>query len=337
MRTKKVLMSAILILVILSLSISNVFAESDKSIISVINKVSPSVVGVIGNIKQDSPDYQPGSDNMVFGTGVIIKSNGYIITNAHVVVDMENIIVVLSNSRAYQARLKAIDEKTDLAMIKIDKGELVPVEFGDISDIQVGQSVIAIGNPLSLSLRNSATKGMISGLNRSIQSEYRFIQSDAAINGGNSGGPLVNMQGKVIGINSIKYTGNGIEGMSFSIPVDTVKYAINQFEKYGEVKRPYIGIAFIEGIAARYGLPSNEGITISEIIKGSPASKCGLLVDDIIMGVDKINITTLVDINEAMKNYLPGDSASITLKRNDKIIKIKIKFGTVPKISSKKN
>lgn len=331
MNARKASISGLLILIILFLNVSNVFAESDKSIITVINKVSPSVVGVIGNIRQDSLDYQPGSDNMVFGTGVIIKSNGFIITNAHVVLDMENIIVVLSNSRAYQARLKAIDEKTDLAMIKIDKGGLIPVEFGNISDIQVGETVIAIGTPLSLSLRNSATKGMISGINRSIQSDYRFIQSDAAINGGNSGGPLVNMKGKVIGINSIKYSGTGIEGMSFSIPVDTVKYAISQFEKYGEIKRPYLGVTFIEGIAARYGLPSNEGITITDIKKDSPASKYRLQTDDIITGINEKSITTLVDFNEAMKNYLPGDSAILMIKRNDKVVKIKIVFGSTPK------
>ena len=216
-------------------------------------------------------------------------------------------------------------------MIKIDKGELIPIEFGDIKDVQVGETVVAIGTPLSLSLRNSATKGMISGLNRSIQSEYRFIQSDAAINGGNSGGPLVNMKGKVVGINSIKYTGDGIEGMSFSIPVDTVKYAINQFEKYGEIRRPYLGVSIIEGIAARYGLPSNEGITITEVKKGTPASQYGLLADDIITGIDGINITTLVDFYETMKNYLPGSSAVFSIKRNEKIIKIKIIFGSSPK------
>ena len=331
MRAIKALLSQILVITIIFLITSNVFAESDKSIIAIINKVSPSVVGVIGNIRSDAPSYQAGAENMVFGTGVIIKSNGYIITNAHVVVDMENIIVVLSNSCAYQARLKAIDEKTDLAMIKIDKGELIPVEFGDIKDVQVGETVVAIGTPLSMSLRNSATKGMISGLNRSIQSEYRFIQSDAAINGGNSGGPLVNMEGKVVGINSIKYTGDGIEGMSFSIPVDTVKYAINQFEKYGEIRRPYLGVSIIEGIAARYGLPSNEGITITEVKKGTPASVYGLLSDDIITRIDGTNITTLVDFYEAMKNYLPGSSAVFSIKRNEKIIKVKIIFGSTPK------
>ena len=331
MKAIKVSMCWILVIVVLALSNVSVFAENDSTVINVINKVSPSVVGVIGNIRPDAASYQPGAENMVFGTGIIIKSNGFIITNAHVVTDMENIIVVLSNSRAYQARLKAIDEKTDLAMIKIDKGELIPAELGDMKDVQVGETVVAIGTPLSLSLRNSATKGMISGLNRSIDSEYRFIQSDAAINGGNSGGPLVNMKGKVIGINSVKYTGDGVEGMSFSIPVDTIKYAINQFEKYGLIKRPFLGVSIVEGTAARYGLPSSEGITITDIKKDTPAYKYGLHPEDIITKIDNINITTVIDYYEAMKNYLPGSTAIFTIKRNDKSIKIKITYGSVPK------
>ena len=182
----------------------------------VINKVGSSVVGIIGNIKEGSSKFNPSSvDNMVFGSGVIFKSNGYILTNAHVVKDMENIIVVLSNGKAYRARLKAMDEKSDLAMVKIDKGGLTPVSFGSISDITVGDPVVAIGTPMSFSLRNSATTGIISGINRSIDSEYAFIQSDAAINGGNSGGPLVNMKGEVIGINTVKISGVGVEGLSF--------------------------------------------------------------------------------------------------------------------------
>jgi serine protease Do len=331
MKKKKIIVSLLLCIALLFASLTTTLAESDQTVQAVISKISPSVVGVIGNLRQDSPDYQPGAENMVFGTGVIIRSNGYIITNAHVVTDMENIIVVLSNSKSYQARLKAIDDKMDLAMIKIDKGELIPAQLGDVSDIQVGETVIAIGTPLSLTLRNSATKGMISGINRSIQGDYRFIQSDTAINGGNSGGPLVNMKGKVIGINSVKYSGTGVEGMSFSIPIDTVKYAITQFEKYGEIKRPYLGATFIEGIAARYGLPSSEGITITNIDVNSPAAKYGLKTDDIITNINGTNITSIVDYNEEMKKYLPGSTATFTIKRGEKVSKLKIIFGTTPK------
>lgn len=292
----------------------------------VISRLSSSVVGIMGKLKQSSKNYNSYSDNLIFGSGVIYKSNGYIVTNAHVVADMESIVVVLSNGKAYNARLKAIDELSDLALIKIDKGMLTPAELGDMSGVEVGMPVIAIGTPLSFSLRNSASKGIISGINRSTDGEYRFIQSDAAINGGNSGGPLVDMQGRVIGINTVKYIGYGVEGLSFSIPIDTVKYVLGHFEKYGKVRRPYLGAVFMEGVAARYGLPSNEGVVISKVEKDSPAEKAGLQIDDVIKSVNGVNITTRIDYNEEVKKYLPGDSTIIVIEREKKENKVKVVF-----------
>jgi len=292
----------------------------------IIGKVSPSVVGIIGKLKVSSQGYSPGSDNIVIGTGVIYKSTGYIITNAHVVKDMEKIVVVLSNGKAYTARLKAIDEPFDLAMIKIDKGGLTPAVFGNIDEVAVGDKAIAIGTPLSFSFRNSATKGIISGINRSADGEYRFIQTDAAINSGNSGGPLVNSKGEVIGINSIKYVGFGVEGLSFSIPIDTVQYAIDHFEKYGRIRRPYLGASFSEGVAASYGLPVNEGLTITEIEKGSPAERARLKIDDVLIAIDGKEIATKLDYNEILKQYLPEDTVNLTIRRNETILNIKVKF-----------
>lgn len=299
---------------------------TDPSIPDVVGKMSSSVVGIIGKLKQSSPNYSNYGDNLVFGSGVVYKSNGYIITNAHVVGDMETIVVVLSDGKSYIARLKAIDETSDLALIKIDKGRLKPVKFGNMTDVAVGETVVAIGTPLSFSLRNSATKGIVSGINRSVDGEYRFIQSDAAINGGNSGGPLVNLKGEVIGINTVKYVGFGVEGLSFSIPVDTVQYVLGHFEKFGKVRRPYLGAVFMEGVAARYGLPSNEGLTITEIKKDSPAEKAGLLVDDVVLAVNDIKVTTKIDYNEEMKNYLPGSVAELTLERNGNSLKVKVTY-----------
>jgi serine protease Do len=299
----------------------------DASVEDVISKLSGSVVGIIGKLKPSSENYSSYGDNLVFGSGVIYKSNGYIVTNAHVVADMETIVVVLSDGKSYKARLKAIDEQSDLASIKIDKGMLKPVVFGDIKKVVVGRPVVAIGTPLSFSLRNSASEGIISGINRSADGEYRFIQSDAAINGGNSGGPLVDLSGRVIGINTVKYVGYGVEGLSFSIPVDTVKYVLDQFEKYGKVKRPYLGVEFLEGVAARYGLPSNEGLTISEITKSSPAEKCGLQVNDVLIAVNDVEVTTIIDYNEEMKKYLPGSTVKFIVRRNDKETALKVVYG----------
>lgn len=303
--------------------------NSDSNKVSnIVSKVSPSVVAIIGKLKESSSEYNEETDNLVFGTGVIYRSNGFIITNAHVVKDMDTIVVVLSNSKAYKARLKAIDESLDLAVIKIDKGGLQPAVFGDASSIAVGQEVVAIGTPLSFSFRNSATKGIISGMNRSTDGEYRFIQSDAAINGGNSGGPLVNMNGQVIGINSVKLSGYGVEGLNFSIPVDTVKYAINHFEKFGRIKRAYLGINFSDTITSKYGLPNTtEGLIVKDIDEGSPAEAYDLEVDDTLISVDGTEVNSVVDYNEVMKKYLPGDKATFKLLRDKKQFKINVVFG----------
>ncbi|PYG87447.1 serine protease Do [Ruminiclostridium sufflavum DSM 19573] len=297
-------------------------------IAGVISKVSPSVVGIIGKLKESSSDYNEGADNMIFGTGVIYRSNGYIITNAHVVKDMDSIVVVLSNSKAYMARLKAIDDSLDLAVIKVDKGGLQPAVFGDISDVAVGQEVVAIGTPLSFNLRNSATKGIISGMNRSADGEYRFIQSDAAINGGNSGGPLVNMKGEVIGINSVKLIGFGVEGLNFSIPIDTVKYAVKHFEKFGKIRRPYLGVSFTDSITAKYGLPStSEGITVKEIEEGSPAEQFDIETDDKLLSISGTNVNSVIDYNEEMLKYLPGDKATLKIIRDKELLSIEVVFG----------
>ena len=301
---------------------------STNNISNIVSKVSPSVVGIIGKLKESSTDYNEMTDNLVFGTGVIYRSDGYIVTNAHVVKDMESIVVVLSNSKPYKARLKAIDEKLDLATIKIDKGGLTPATFGDINKVTVGQEVVAIGTPLSFSLRNSATRGIVSGMNRVAGGEYRFIQSDTAINGGNSGGPLVNMQGQVIGINSVKFIGYGVEGLSFSIPIDTVQYAIKHFEKFGKIKRPYLGLNFSESIAAQYGLPTyEEGINIQDIDEGSPAEDYDFSVEDKLLAVNGAKVNTIIDYNEEMKKYYPGDKATFLLVRDGKKFNINVEFG----------
>ncbi len=306
---------------------SSIEINSSDRISNVVSKVSPSVVGIIGKMKESSYEYDETSDNIVFGTGVIYRSNGYIITNAHVVKDMESIVVVLSNSKAYKARLKAIDEDLDLAEIKIDKGGLQPATFGDISKVAVGDEVVAIGTPLSFGLRNSATRGIISGMNRSENRQYKFLQTDAAINSGNSGGPLVNMKGEVVGINSWVYAGIGVQGMGFSIPIDSVKYAIDHFERFGKIRRPYLGLVFSDSITSIYGLPNTtSGITVKTIEKNSPAQKYNIKVDDRLISINGVKVNSTTDYNEEMKKYLPGDIAEIKLQRDNREFIINVTF-----------
>jgi serine protease Do len=301
--------------------------NDDELIPEVLKKVSPSVVGVIGNLKEDS-EYSSGqySEEIVHGTGVIIKPSGEILTNAHVVKDMDKIVVVLSDGNGYEAKLKCIDEETDLAVIKINKSGLSVATFGKEEDIIIGKTVLAIGTPVSISLRNSASIGIISGINRGISSSYRLIQTDAAINPGNSGGPLVNLKGNVIGINSTKFSGIGVEGLGFSIPLNTINYVLKQFDSFGMVRRPYLGANFEEDWAARVGLPSNSGLSIKGVDKNSPAQSKGLKSGDILFSINDDKVNTEVDFNEVMKKYFPGDSITVKIKRDGVMESLNIKL-----------
>lgn len=313
---------------------ANVEWDGDKRIVNismttgnnivpeVIKNVSPSVVGIIGNLKDGVISDNRYREQIVHGTGVIVKANGEILTNAHVVKDMERIVVVLSDGNGYEASLNCIDEETDLALIKINKFGLKPVRFAKEEDLVIGETAIAIGTPVSFSLRNSASIGIISGVNRSIDSSYRLIQTDAAINPGNSGGPLVNLKGEVVGINSSKFAAEGIEGMGFSIPVSTINYVLKHFESSGRVIRPKLGANFEEDWAARVGLPTNSGLSIIGIGKNSAAEKSGLQVGDVLISINNTNVNTLVDYNEEMKKYIPTNKISLKIKRagNEKVI-----------------
>ena len=284
--------------------------DNDEILPKILEAVSPSVIGVIGSLKDGSEYSDKYKDQIAHGTGVIVKSNGEILTNTHVVKDMERIVVVLSDGSGYEAKLKYSDEDTDLALIKIEKEGLQPVKFGKQEDIIIGKTVIAIGTPVSFSLRNSASKGIVSGINRVIGSTYRLIQTDAAINPGNSGGPLVNLKGEVIGINSNKYAGVGIEGLGFSIPVDTINFVLNHFEKYGKVKRSTLGVLYEEDWAAKMGLPTNNGLKVIRVEKNEQLKE-----GDVLRSINGSSINTIVDINEKMKKYLPGDNVDLKIER----------------------
>ncbi len=296
--------------------------NNDQIVPEILKNVSPSVVGVIGNLKNENGYSSKYADSIAHGTGLILNSNGEILTNAHVVSDMETIVVVLSDGTGYEDSIKCIDEPCDLALLKINKSGLKAAKFGKQEDIITGKTVIAIGTPVSFSLRNSASLGVISGINRAIDSDYRLIQTDAAINPGNSGGPLVNMKGEVIGINSSKFAGTFIEGLGFSIPVDTINYVLDHFRKYGKVRRPVLGAEFEEDWAATIGLPTINGLTVTNVEKNS-----GLQKNDILYAINSESVSSIVDFHEVMKQYLPGDTVKLEIKRNDKIQELKIKLG----------
>lgn len=295
------------------INISNSLSD-DELIPSVIEAVSPSVVGIIGRGKTES--YYGSQEGIMSGSGVIIKTGGEILTNAHVVKNMNTILVVMNDGKGYEAQLKYIDEDTDLAVVKIKKIGLPVVKFANSEDIVVGKQVIAIGTPITFSLRNSATVGHISGLNRSVGDPYRLIQTDTAITHGNSGGALINMNGELVGITSSGYSGTNT---NFAVPVDTVKYVLNQFELYGKVRHISFGAEFQEDWLAELGVPSEAGLTIKGLEKSSPLAKASFKTGDVLVSVDDIAINSIVELNELMKNYLPGDTVKVGVKTNGEI------------------
>lgn len=295
------------------INISNSLSD-DELIPSVIETVSPSVVGIIGRGKTES--YYGSQEGIMSGSGVIIKTGGEILTNAHVVKNMNTILVVMNDGKGYEAQLKYIDEDTDLAVVKIKKIGLPVVKFANNEDIVVGKQVIAIGTPITFSLRNSATVGYISGLNRSVGEPYRLVQTDTAITHGNSGGALINMNGELVGITSSGYSGTNT---NFAVPVDTVKYVLNQFELYGKVRHISFGAEFQEDWLAELGVPSEAGLTIKGLEKSSPLAKASFKNGDVLVSVDDVAINSIVELNELMKNYLPGDTVKVGVKTNGEI------------------
>lgn len=293
----------------------------------VIDKVSPSVVAIIGK-----PSNVPGSEGdnrfqLAHGTGVIVKADGWIITNAHVVKDMNNIVVVTSDGKQYAGKKTNIDEESDLALVKINASGLTPAKFNTDGHVRVGETVIAMGTPISFALRNSATVGVISGMNRAVDSNYRLLQTDAAINPGNSGGPLVNLNGEVVGINSLKFVEVSVDNMGFSVPADTVQYVLKQFLKYGKVKRPDPGFLLEESWESVIGIPSNDPLTVTKVQPTSSAYAQGVREGDIFYSIGSSNVTTIIDMNELLKNYLPGDKVPMMFQANGDLVRRVITLG----------
>ncbi|WP_449601513.1 S1C family serine protease [Paenibacillus sp. Marseille-Q9583] len=286
----------------------------------IIKSITPSVVGIIG--KDDSGETSGPDDryNLTHGSGIIVKSNGWIVTNAHVIKDLQNALVVTSDSKTYSIKETYLDEVSDLALIKINATSLKPAKFiPSTGKTVVGEKVVAVGTPISFSLRNSATVGVISGLNREVAAAYRLIQSDTAINPGNSGGPLVNMKGEVLGINSLKYSAVGVENMGFSIPSDTVQYIMNQLFKYGEVKHPSLGLELEPSWSSIVGLPTLDPLTVTKVISAE-ARKAGVAEDDVLYSIDGHRVVSLVDINELFKSYSPGTTVRLVMQSDGDIV-----------------
>ncbi|MBQ8348265.1 MAG: trypsin-like peptidase domain-containing protein [Ruminococcus sp.] len=313
----------------------------------IVEKVLPSVVGIESKftITSQGGSYYYGfgfggnntpstTEATATGTGVVITENGYIVTNAHVIYDSEynsglseDITVVLNGEDRYEAEVIGYDRDCDLAVLKIDKTGLTAAEFGDSDSLKLGESVTAIGNPLGFDLMNTVTRGIVSGMNRQItinDKAMNLIQTDAAINSGNSGGPLINKYGQVIGINSSKmsasYSETSIEGIGFAIPSNEVSEIIDDIMEYGYVTgKPQLGIScqdVNETISQMYNLP--VGVYITDVTDGSAADEAGLRSGDVITAVDGTEVKTAEELNIEKNKHEAGDSIEITYVRSGK-------------------
>lgn len=294
----------------------------NTALVRAAKSVGPAVVGITNKaVASDWFNNQVMVDQGT-GSGVIFDSNGYIVTNNHVVDGAKEITVALADGRTLAGKIVGTDPVTDIAVVKVDATGLPTVTFGNSDEIMVGEPALAIGNPLGLEFQGSVTAGVISALNRSMEigeRRFKLIQTDAAINPGNSGGALVNADGMVIGINSAKVSAAGVEGMGFAIPINAVRPIIEDIIKTGHVVRPYLGVGIFDKATAAsqgYSLNIDKGVYVAQVTSGGPGEKAGLQKGDIILKIGDTEINTVVDLRTAIVNYNVGDKVKIEFTRN---------------------
>lgn len=333
-----------------SLNQANITAISIKeysdTAIAVAEKVLPSIVGIQIEYNVSSYFGRSTSTATATGSGIIISEDGYILTNNHVVdtnatssnsyyqvSEAKSIKVSIYNDETeYDAKIVGKDDQTDLAVIKIEKTGLTPAEIGNSSSVRIGEFAMAVGSPQGL--ETSVTCGVISALNREITVEnqkYTVIQTDAAINEGNSGGALVNSQGQVIGVNTLKLAGTGVEGIGFAIPINSTTDISKQLIEYNKVIRPYIGIegrALDEETAKRYNLV--EGVYVQTVEDFTAAQKAGIQAGDVITEIEGKKVKTVDEINAIKNEHNIGDKLTLKVYRNKEYKNIELTLEEQP-------
>lgn len=301
---------------------------------AVSDKAMPSVVGITATTIDRNNVFAIPTQSEGVGTGVIVDANGYILTNSHVVSDGQavDVNVLFNDGSNSKGKVLWNDPTLDLAMVKVEKTGLTPAELGNSDDVRTGDIAIAIGNPLGLEFQKSVTQGIISGLDRTIQTKQSnmtgLMQTDASINPGNSGGPLLNQKGQVIGINTAK--ASQAEGLGFAIPINTAKPIVEQVIKSGNFEKVTLGIKGIDlaifEASTGTDLAAKEGVYIAEVIANTAAQKSGIQTGDVIVKVGDINVSSMSDLNKSLYKYSKGDSTKVTVNRNGKEITLDAKF-----------
>ncbi|MCC7081375.1 MAG: DegQ family serine endoprotease [Burkholderiales bacterium] len=268
------------------------------------------------------------------GSGFIVSPDGTILTNAHVVKDASEVTVKLTDRREFKAKVVGMDPQTDIAVLKIDANNLPSVKLGDSKNVNVGDWVVAIGSPYGF--ENSVTAGIVSAKARALPdgTYVPFIQTDVAVNPGNSGGPLFNLQGEVIGINSQIYSrSGGYQGLSFAIPIDTALHVKDQLVKFGKVTRGRLGVTIQEvnqSLASSFGMDRARGALVSQVENGSPADKAGVKPGDVVLAVDGTPIQRSIDLSRRIAMMKPGSSAKIEVWRDGKPRDLAVVIGEAP-------
>ncbi len=322
---------------------------SDTSVYAA-NKILPSIVGIKVEYSINTPlsifgMQTQASTATASGSGIIISDDGYILTNNHIVsTSSENAyyevseatkvtVTLFNDTTEYEAKIIGKDEETDLAVIKIDKTGLTKAEFADSDNIKVGEFAMAVGNPLGM--QSSITCGVISAVNREVTDtdgkKFTLIQTDAAINAGNSGGALVNSEGKVIGVNTLKLSGEGVEGMGFAIPINSTTDITSQLIQYSKVKRPYIGITGMD-LDEQTAKANNlvQGIYVKAVDDFSAGEKAGLKIGDVIIQADGKDIKTMDELNEIKNSHQIGDEMKVKVNRDGEERELTIVLGEQP-------
>lgn len=313
--------------------------QIETAITQAVQKVGPAVVTVVGVIPGQEGFFFRLPDQEVSGSGVIISEMGYIVTNNHVVEDAARLAVILADGTQLPARLVGADRYADLAVLQVDGRVPAVATLGDSSLLKPGETVIAIGSPLG-DFKNSVTVGVVSATGRVLDSGQGYqiedlIQTDAAINRGNSGGPLVNLAGEVVGINTLVVHGSGVggdiaEGLGFAIPANTVKTVAGQIVEKGYFARPYLGIRWqpiTPNVAAVYDLPVEWGAYVAEVVAGSPADRAGLRPGDIITQIGEVAIDAQHSYINALFNYSPGERVRLKVMRGRRTLEVEVTLG----------
>jgi serine protease Do len=312
--------------------------DVQTSITQSVQKVGPAVVTVVGTVPGQNTFFGSTGDQTVSGTGFFITDQGYILTNNHVVEGTREVTIVLSDGTEQQASIVGTDIYSDIAVLKTDGNVSAVARLGNSDVLQPGESVIAIGSPLG-NFKNTVTVGVVSATGRSIDTGNGYqiedlIQTDAAINHGNSGGPLVNLAGEVVGINTlvVRNTNSGdvAEGLGFAIPVNTAQAVAQQIIEKGYFARPYLGISFQPinpDVAAIYNLPAQWGVYITRVAENSPAQQAGLQEGDIITKIGEVALDETHSYVNTIFAFQPGDQITLDVVRGNETMQVQVTLG----------